>query len=463
MSNPQSKNNSNIELSDVSITSKNNICYNSNENSKVLNNNLSHVNSLALNNLMQNNEFYGMLDIIDSCVITENITEKQSYCDENDDTIIDCLRPWAASNPSVPQYFLTSLLHLLKRFFPTLPADARIPLKTSSKFHVQDLEIGQFVYFGIKNSIIRNGSQILNLNIIELIFNIDGLPLFKSCNMQLWPILALIHNSKSRKPFVIEIFCGISKPRPLSTFLNDFINELSLLLKNGLEFLRTRYNVSIHSFVCDAPARAFIKCIKSHQGYSYCEKCIDPGKYVNGRVTLRNINMPLQTDESFRSQIDKNHHTDISPLLKLNIGLVSLFPIDYMHNICLGVTRKLLKCWISGNYKVRLSSSLVKCLSENMISLKNYIPREINRKPRSLNELAHFKATEFRTFLLYLGPAVLKGIVDHSVYEHFILLHSAIVILCSEKHIAIFGCQLASMLLKTFVQHSEYLYRVSRK
>lgn len=230
--------------------------------------------------------------------------------------------------------------------------------------------------------------------------------------MQLWPILALIHNSKSRKPFVIEIFCGISKPRPLSTFLNDFINELSLLLKNGLEFLRTRYNVSIHSFVCDAPARAFIKCIKSHQGYSYCEKCIDPGKYVNGRVTLRNINMPLRTDESFRSQINENHHTDISPLLKLNIGLVSLFTIDYMHNIYLGVTRKLLKCWISGNYKVRLSSSLVKCLSENMISLKNYIPREINRKPRSLNELAHFKATEFRTFLLYLGPAVLKGIIQ---------------------------------------------------
>ena len=94
-----------------------------------------------------------------------------------------------------------------------------------------------------------------------------------------------------------------------------------------------------------------------------------------------------------------------------------------------------------------------------MISLKNNVPREINRKPRSLDELAHFKATEFRTFLLYLGPAVLKGIVDHSIYEHFtLLLHSAIVILYSEKHIATLGCQVPSMLLKTFVQHNKYLY-----
>ncbi|EFN85691.1 hypothetical protein EAI_15691, partial [Harpegnathos saltator] len=133
-------------------------------------------------------------------------------------------------------------------------------------------------------------------------------------------------------------------------------------------------------------------------------------------------------------------------------------PIDYMHNICLGVTRKLLNWWINGDCKVRLSSYLVKCLSEKMISLHNNVPNEINRKPRSLDELSRFKATEFRTFFLYIGLAILKGIVDHSIYEHFILLHSAVVILCSEKHIATLGCEMASILLKTFVQHSEHLY-----
>jgi len=461
---PQLKDIVDVELSSASIntSSKNNVHFNNNnETSEVLNNNLLHLNNLLLNdNSTQNYNFNdSAVDIIDStCSITKCVLERQLHPNEKNDSIIDRLRTWAALNPHVPQYSLTSLLHLLNHFFPTLPVDARTLLKTSKQFHVQDLQTGQFIYLGIKNSIIQNISQVSGLNTIELQFNIDGLPLFKSCNKQLWPILALVHNSKIKKPFAIGIFCGTSKPQPLSMFLNDFVNELSFLLKNGFEYLGTRYNVMVHSFVCDAPARAYIKCIKSHQGYSCCEKCTEPGEYVNGRVILRNTHMPLRTDESFYSQIDENHHTGISPLLRLNIGLVSLFPIDYMHNVCLGVTRKLLKCWISGNYKVRLSSYSLKRLSEKMISLKNNVPREINRKPRSLDELAHFKATEFRTFLLYLGPAVLKGIVDHSIYEHFTLLHSAIVILCSENYIATLGCQVPSMLLKTFVQHSEYLY-----
>lgn len=168
--------------------------------------------------------------------------------------------------------------------------------------------------------------------------------------------------------------------------------------------------------------------------------------------------MPLRTDESFRSQADEDHHTGISPLLQLNIGLVTLFPIDYMHNVCLGVTQKLLNCWIHGNFKARLSCYLIKCLSQKMISLKTNVPKEINRKPRSLDEIANFKATEFRTFLLFIGPVVLKEIIDHSIYEHFTLLHSAIVILCSQRHIETLGYQIASILLKTFVQHSEHLY-----
>ena len=43
-----------------------------------------------------------------------------------------------------------------------------------------------------------------------------------------------------------------------------------------------------------------------------------------------------RTDESFRSQIDENH-TGISLFLRLNIGIVSLFPIDYVHNVYLRV------------------------------------------------------------------------------------------------------------------------------
>ncbi|KAB0805340.1 hypothetical protein PPYR_02310 [Photinus pyralis] len=232
---------------------------------------------------------------------------------------------------------------------------------------------------------------------MELSFNIDGIPLFKSSNIQLWPILGMVHNFKIKSPFAIAIFCGTTKPKPLSKFLHDFIQELALLQQNGFLYNGIDYQVKTRCFICDAPARAFLKCIKSHGGYSSCEKCTDPGKYLGpGRVILENVNAELRTDESFRLQKDSDHHKEeITPLLQLNIGLVTSFPIDYMHNVCLGVTRKIINCWISGKYKTRLSFRQIANLSERMLKTKHCIPIEINRKPRSLNELARFKATEF--------------------------------------------------------------------
>ncbi|KAJ8952617.1 hypothetical protein NQ314_007500 [Rhamnusium bicolor] len=61
------------------------------------------------------------------------------------------------------------------------------------------------------------------------------------------------------------------------------------------------------------------------------------------------------------------------------------------------------------------------------------IPLEFNRKPRSLDELQYWKATEYRTFLIYLGPLVLKDILDVAVYENFLAFHFSITILLSER------------------------------
>nr|CAI5858644.1 unnamed protein product [Callosobruchus analis] len=138
--------------------------------------------------------------------------------------------------------------------------------------------------------------------------------------------------------------------------------------------------------------------------------------------------------------------------------MVTCFPIDYMHAVCLGVTRKLLNTWLSGKLSVRLCSGIVNTTSEHLLSFNKCIPSEINRKPRSLAELRRWKATEFRTFLLYIGPVVLQGVIDTAVYEHFLLLHVAISILISAKHIENIGIQYAQQLLNIFVTHAKKLY-----
>ncbi|KAB0795928.1 hypothetical protein PPYR_09989 [Photinus pyralis] len=376
-------------------------------------------------------------------ISNQNRTDEQCTAPNDSMTLINDLRKWAIHS-KVHHSAVNNLLHVLSKYHPNLPLDSRTLLKTSRKLNVKQIGNGELCYLGLKkhlnNFLIKNKD--FNLNEIRISFNIDG---------------RVISNIKS-DPFVVAVFCGTSKPKPLDAYLEEFIKELEHLLKNGLKYLNLRYTIKIHSFVCDAPAKAFLKCIKNHTGYASCEKCNAVGEYVNGRVILKSTCSPKRTDDSFKLHLDSEHHTGVSPLTKLPIGLVSQFPIDYMHNICLGVMRKLLNFWMSGPLPTRLGSKTINAMSARLESLRNYIPVEFNRKPRSLSELQRWKATEFRSFLLYLGPVVLNNLIDPSLYEQFLLLHSSITILISSKHISNLGTALAKELLILFIQHCESVY-----
>lgn len=394
--------------------------------------------------------------------ITESVHEKEASTesDEISDELPSKLRHWALN---VPQVKVTELLHILSPYHPNLPLDCRTLLKTPKTYSVKKLDSGEYSHIGLANNLKQclTSSKHLTLlgNEIFISFNIDGIPLFHSTNLQFWPILGrIVNNNIKLTPFVIGIFCGMSKPVPLKDFLEDFINELTHLLTEGINIENKNYSVICHNFICDAPARAYIKCIKSHGGYSSCDKCVEPGEYINGRVVLLGTTARRRTDDSFIAQVDEDHHIGISPLVALSIGLVSCFPIDYMHSVCLGVTRKLLNSWVSGNLKTRSSGRDIKRISGHLVSLRQYVPREINRKPRELAELARWKATEFRSFLLYLGPVVLRDVLPRRLYEHFLLLHCGIFILCSNKLIQKIGHTVANNLLIAFINDCKVLY-----
>lgn len=54
--------------------------------------------------------------------------------------------------------------------------------------------------------------------------------------------------------------------------------------------------------------------------------------------------------------------------------------------------------------------------------MKRYIPTEFNRKLKPINEVAYWKAAEFRFFLLYAGSIILKdkNILSDERYVHFL-------------------------------------------
>ncbi|CAN7981165.1 unnamed protein product, partial [Ixodes pacificus] len=64
---------------------------------------------------------------------------------------------------------------------------------------------------------------------------------------------------------------------------------------------------------------------------------------------------------------------------------------------------------------------------------------------------------EFRTFLLYVGPVVLRELLPDTLYEHFLVLHTAIRILASPKLHIEFN-DYAKNLLKYFVQQFGKIY-----
>ncbi|XP_076247885.1 uncharacterized protein LOC143187548 [Calliopsis andreniformis] len=136
--------------------------------------------------------------------------------------------------------------------------------------------------------------------------------------------------------------------------------------------------------------------------------------------------------------------------------MIDSFPLDYMHLVCLGVVKKLLCLWCTGKPSTKISNSKLSNISNSLIHLAKNIPVEFNRKPRALDEVKRWKATEFRQFLFYTGPIVLIKNVSNDRYLNFLSLHVGLIILSNARY---FNCiDYASELLKYFVVTFRMLY-----
>jgi hypothetical protein len=244
------------------------------------------------------------------------------------------------------------------------------------------------------------------------------------------------------------------KPSSIHEYMNPLIEEFKNINSTGLWHNCVSYIVKVKCIIADAPARNFIKCCVGFNAYSGCERCIQKGSWSK-RVIFKENNACLRTDITFLHQTDKSHHVGVSPLLDLEIGLVSDVVLDYMHLVCLGVVKKLLVCWKRGPLPHREGRLFFESVSTKLVNLRKFIPSEFNRKTRTLLELEFWKATEFRTFLLYTGPFVLKGSLSLDKYHHFLCLSLAIRILLSDNRNYY---DYAGSLLKLFVSQIPILY-----
>lgn len=117
-----------------------------------------------------------------------------------------------------------------------------------------------------------------------------------------------------------------------------------------------------------------------------------------------------------------------------NIDMIKVFPLDYIHLICLGVVNKVIvSLWVERKPGTKLSSHQVSIISKNLLNYACKIPVEFNRKTWSLAAVKRWKATEFRMFLLYLSPVVMIWVRTEEKFVNFHTLHVAIALRSSKK------------------------------
>ena len=229
----------------------------------------------------------------------------------------------------------------------------------------------------------KNYGFLANPDNISFFWNTDGVPLFKSSNISIWPIFLIINELEPSLRFKSEniIFAGIwysSKKPEAALFLEPLYKELKLL-KEGIKVNIPTADTDTYSSklikailiagTFDLPARCLISGSVQFNGKYGCIKCLQQGEShkteKGGNVWIYPFNIedpkgPIRKEESFRQ-----HALEACNEKKIVFGvkyptwlhglqsydLVNGVGIDYMHGVMLGVVKLLLKLWFSNEHK----------------------------------------------------------------------------------------------------------------
>lgn len=148
--------------------------------------------------------------------------------DISDDNLSQTLAAWVRQH-NISSSAVNTLLHILHTYHPALPLEYRTLLGTVRTVAVRDFSNGgQYSHIGISKNLhqifaTHSEEACFGNSHLNIQFNVDGLPIFKSSNMQLWPILGILKGMSCEKPFTVGIYCGSQKPSNVDEYLSDFM------------------------------------------------------------------------------------------------------------------------------------------------------------------------------------------------------------------------------------------------
>ncbi|XP_046408591.1 uncharacterized protein LOC124173129 [Ischnura elegans] len=293
-------------------------------------------------------------------------------------------------------------------------------------------------------------------------FNTDGAQMGNSCGKSIWPIYVNINELppnvryKSKNILLSGLYVGPTDPNH-NLFLEPFVQQCNDLSTTGFTWMHKGVQVVSKVIplcsVVDSQARWKMLNMSGVNSYYACTFCYQKAVHTQKgqRFPPEIEKIPLRTAEStlidVKRAFERRNHTDKrdrvvkgvkgpSPLANLfYFNLIAGFVPDYMHCILLGVARLhtnlLLECvrkrfWIDMQPEDSMDY-MISSVDERLLKICSVF--SITRSARKLTQRKLWKASEWRSWLLFYCIPCLQGLLKNKYLLHLSLLSKAVYIL----------------------------------
>ncbi|KAJ8676648.1 hypothetical protein QAD02_012435 [Eretmocerus hayati] len=274
------------------------------------------------------------------------------------------------------------------------------------------------------------------------------------------------------------LWFGPTKPEA-NLFMNSFRNCLRTLYK-GVTLLIRETPIKIRAVIicgtCDLPAKAHFLNMKLYSVYFGCQVCLIRGLRLDGVQTYPYVKHPdlRNSDESLKQatealkkredkSIPKQEPKDVcgvkgpSELSKIAYKYIETTAIDVMHCVYVGITKRLGTLWFGSEFydKAFSLTKYLTIINERLAAINP--PNFVTRLPRTISDLAYWKASELKLFLLNYSLPLLHDVMDERYLNHHILLVYGIYLL-NQESISTQMIDLAEKLLHEYISQFNILY-----
>lgn len=329
--------------------------------------------------------------------------------------------------------------------------------------------------------LLQEGGFLHDSDNLSATFNTDGVNLFSSSKVELWPIFLALNELSPAQRFsrenmlLVGIWQGKGKP-PFQPYMEIFAEEMNKLKEEGVQISthgrNTCCKLLLTCCIADLPAKASLLNMTYFNGCEACIACEEPGLVVkqgkghSRSYPFRDVPHSLRKDEAVRRNMEEATDRKRVKGFRGKSGLLALKSYDlvrgtvpdYMHCVLLGITKNLLQKWFSPTEsgKDYFIGKHLKGISCCLQKIKP--PHYIERLPRDIEKhYANYKATELQAWLLFYCIPCVQGILPAKYLDHFSLLSEGIYILLGDS-ITPQALIRAESLLKKFYQSYSKLY-----